>query len=471
MLPSPQNYSVFPSVVQADTAVQITVIPNEKAFLFFEDKEYSVTVIPFNCDVPDYYTPSNRTVLTAKVLNGALTFSHTFEGEQEHLIILSSGNTVLQKMSVYSLYSDLAELIPFKGDLHSHSYRSDGTRDPSALAALFCEQGYDFFALTDHNRFYSGGEVDETYAGVHTSLCRVKGEEVHTPESDVHIVHVGGRSSVAELYVNDIARYEKEVKNYESRVPNHVPEAFISRYARAWWACDKIHEAGGIAIFAHPYWIPSASLSYNVCEDLAKLLLSSGLFDAYELVGGMGQVGVNLSVSLWNDMRANGLNISVVGSSDVHNVKTDATFPDYFTICFASENENDGIVYAIKAKRSVAVEASGYEYARQYRVYGEHRLVKYSHFLLKCYFPMLQRLSYGEGVAMYAYCMEGCDKALIEQLSLLSQSFKMRFFGKAAPQLPSKNVNDFESKWRAVQLQGPTTKGSHIKSSKITRQI
>ena len=73
---------------------------------------------------------------------------------------------VLQKFNVFSVGEDLYGLTPLKGDLHSHSYRSDGKRDPADLAGHFREQGYDFLALTDHNRYYPGGEIDDVFKDV-----------------------------------------------------------------------------------------------------------------------------------------------------------------------------------------------------------------------------------------------------------------------------------------------------------------
>ncbi len=38
----------------------------------------------------------------------------------------------------------------FKGNLHTHSTRSDGALEPEAVVAAYREHGYDFLALTDH---------------------------------------------------------------------------------------------------------------------------------------------------------------------------------------------------------------------------------------------------------------------------------------------------------------------------------
>ena len=112
---------------------------------------------------------------------------------------------------------------------------------------------------------------------------------------------------------------------------------------------------------------------------------------------------------------------------------------------------------------SVAVEATGDGYERQNRCYGSLRLVSYAHFLLNNYFPDLQRIGEGLGVAMRAYYMEDADASLIEAQAALLERFSARFFGKMAPVMPSENMMAFENKWRAVQLaQGPLTRGSSV---------
>lgn len=471
MLPIIQNYSVYPSVVLADTPTEMTIVPNERAFLLFEGEEYSITVISVNSDETFYYKPKSHKHLTAVASGGVLRFTYTFSGEGEHLIRLEHSGKNLHTMCIYSLYSDLHALTPLRGDLHSHSYRSDGKGDPVALAGHFREQGYDFFALTDHNRFYPGGEIDEAYDGVKLAFTRVKGEEVHTPESVVHIVHVGGNHSVAELYVNHREEYEASLAQYLTKVPEHIPEKYRARYAAAMWSTDRIHEAGGIAIFPHPFWRPSASSVYNVCDELALLLLKSGMFDAYEVVGAMSQPDSNRSVAMWADLRAEGFNIPVVASSDVHFVENSPTFPHSFTICFAEDRDGESIINAVKAHRSVAVEAVGEEYKRQYRCYGSMRLVSYAQFLLKNYFSNLTRICQGEGVAMRSYAMGLCDKNTVELQANQSRLFSERFFGRIEAPIPTQEILDFEDKWRQTQLNGPKTKGSLIDSDTITRQI
>ncbi len=462
MLPVPFSYILFPCVVPADQVSTMTICGAEPAYIMQDGMEYTVKIISVNSD-DNYRAPETHKMMTVHASQGVLRFDFLFENEQEHLVQLISDATVIATFAVFSAREDLYALTPLRGDLHSHSCRSDGTRDPASQAGHYREQGYDFVALTDHNRFYPGDEIDTVYNNVNTGLTRVLGEEVHCPDSVVHIVHIGGKESVAAKYVHQADDYKKQIDSYLKKVPDDIPEIYKSRYAKAMWATDAIHAVGGLAIFPHPFWRPNKSKIFNVCDELTKILLKSGMFDAYELVGAMTQDDNNRSVAFWGDLRSEGLQIPVVGSSDIHDMQNYACFPGTFTICFAEENTNDAIMQAVKNGMCVAVETAGFEPSKQYRCYGSTRLVTYAQFLLKYYFPKLQRLTAGAGVAMRAYAMEDTSAELINMHTQLAVKFTNRFFGRLAPTLPSEKLLAFEQKARETQLaKGPKSRGSSI---------
>ena len=461
MLPTPKSFDIFPSVVLADTVTAMTVVPAERAFIIPDGKEYTLKIFSVFSD-ENYYEPKNTKILTASGKGGALAFDFEFVGEGEHRIELICDEKEVAVFIVYSLHSDLYCLRALKGDLHSHSCRSDGTRDPSAQAGHYREEGYDFVALTDHNRYYPGEEIDDTYEGVNTGLLRIRGEEVHAPGSVVHIVHVGGNKSVANEYIHNREAYDKKIEEYKKNLPEGIPEQFADRYAKAMWATDAIHAVGGLAIFPHPFWRPG-SKCFNVPKELAELLLKSGRFDAYELVGAMTQADINRSLALWSDLRCEGYDINVVGSSDVHNIERSNHFPYQVTVAFAVEKSESALIDAVKKGNTVAVEIDGDNYDRKYRCYGKFRLVSYAQYLLANYFPRLQRLTAGVGVAMRAYAMEEAPASLVSELNAVADRFTERFFGRLAPTLPSESLIAFEEKWREVQMTvGPKTRGSAI---------
>lgn len=472
MLPILKNYTVWPAVIQTGKENKLTITALGRTFLFFENEEYDITVITVDADEADYYYPKTYKKLKVRASAGVLRFSFTPEGEGEHLIFLDYKEKRLQEFQIYSVAEDLYRLRPLKGDFHSHTYRSDGTIDPAALAGYYREQGYDFFSLTDHNRFWPGEEIDETFAGVATGFTRLNGEEVHAPDCPVHILHNGGTSSVADVYWTDKERFDREIAEYNEKVPEDIPDRYRDRYARIMWAVDNIHAVDGLATFVHPFWKPGQSKINNVCEEFARILIGSGMFDALELMGDGGGEVRNSMATLWGELRACGLRIPVVGSSDVHRIGTAGqSFSNLFTICFAERNESGAIIAAVRNGLTVAVEATGYGYDRSFHCYGSMRLVSYAQYLLRNYFPGMQSITEGEGTLMRKYAVGECEKEPIEAIAKLAEDFSLRFFGKKDPVLPTAEMLEFEHRRRERQLQGPSSRGGRIYGLGITRQI
>ncbi len=474
MLPTPKKYTVLPRVFEVGVESEIFILAEARTFLFPENTPYTVMISGVNGDDPWYHDPSAWVRYDLVAEGGILRFTHIFDKEQEYQIRVYRGDPensdVLVDLAVYALEKDLYVLRPLRGDLHTHSYRSDGECDPAELLGYFREMGYDFQALTDHNRHYPNYEVEKVFEGVKLGICPVMGEEVHTPTSTVHIVHVGGKQSVTDIYMKDTPRYEEELSACRARVPDTIPENHRERYAQALWSTERIHRAGGLAIFPHPFWRPGHNHCYNVCDTLTRTFLTSGMFDAFELVGGMGVHGINRALALWQELRAEGQDIHVVGSSDVHKLNK-ADFPYHFTVLFATENTTDAIVAAVKAGMSVAAEMSGKEYEREFRAYGSLRLVSYTQFLFLHYFSDLQRICQGEGVAMREYAMGRTPRETLEAQVRQTADFTDRFFGRTPPVLPDRQMLDLEDQWREIHVAGPASKGSLAFPPWVTRQL
>src|SRR5688572_23723961 len=58
----------------------------------------------------------------------------------------------------FSLFtqSSLAEARWYKGNLHTHSFWSDGDTFPELIADWYKKNGYDFLAFSDHNTLHEG---------------------------------------------------------------------------------------------------------------------------------------------------------------------------------------------------------------------------------------------------------------------------------------------------------------------------
>ncbi len=160
MLPIPENYAIYPSVIPVESPVEMIISPLERGFLFAGGEEYIITAIPNDGNEDNYDLLLSHKSFPVTAKDGVIRFTYTYPEEGQYLFWLIREEKKIAELFVYALEEDLYALTSLRGDFHFHSIRSDGKRAPAALAGHYRDQGYDFFALTDHNRFYPGGEVD-----------------------------------------------------------------------------------------------------------------------------------------------------------------------------------------------------------------------------------------------------------------------------------------------------------------------
>lgn len=452
------RYLCYPSVVLAGKETTVTIFPRDLSRRFRKDKEYELCIMGLRDPETEYYTePSYENACSVK--NGCLTFTYHFASEQEYAIRFREKGGEITKLSLYALEQDLYELRPLKGDLHTHSYYSDGQDGLTMVPADYREEGFDFYALTDHNRMFTSKATMELYQDVSLGMHLMTGEEVHTPDSTLHIVHVGGKHSVCEQYILHRDTYESEVDEIAATL-THIPESHRRKIAMAKWACNKIHEAGGLAILAHPFWQPRR---FNVSRKFLELLFDEKLFDAFELMGGIKTKNNNLQLALWQEQCMKGNALPVVGSSDSHNHDYESEhFARRFTIVFAKSNTTEDILDAIRKGNCVAGELPP-DNSEDIRFYGSLRLVLFAHFLFEHYFNETWRLCVGEGILMRRYA-EGEDVgAILNACADTVENFYQKFYGlTSAPQLSKEQeefLDDCLDKQRTI---GPVTKGAAI---------
>jgi len=69
----------------------------------------------------------------------------------------------------------------FRGNLHTHSTRSDGHATPAHVVEAYRRQGYDFIAVTDHFLERYGYPITETRSWHSSEFTTVLGAELHVP--------------------------------------------------------------------------------------------------------------------------------------------------------------------------------------------------------------------------------------------------------------------------------------------------
>lgn len=432
--PDLQKYDVYPLVFSAGKKVTITIRSLGSDPDFEKGKEYDLEIIGFDggqkSDFPLTGDKNEMKVICTE--ENGFVFTHTFETEQEYHLVFSTTDEngekkVYKCFNVYAVSGELAKRYPYIGDLHLHTYFSDGDELPEVVCANYRRHGYDFLAITDHRRYYPSLRAINAYKDCPVELTMVPGEEVQLPpvngkRNDIHIINFGGEYSVNALL--EAVHVEEVGKDLELRAirKDNVPEVMTLRefedkmqaladsaelpdnidripYAVCKWIFDEIKKANGLGIFAHPNW--KRREGYHSPEVFTDYMFAQRPFDAFEVLGGERYYEQNgFQTVRYYEEKARGNVVPIVGSTDSHS--SYATNKGAFicsTIVFSPENERTKLIESIKDLYSVAVDTISSEF----RLVGDSRLVRYSCFLLKNYFPIHDELCYEEGRLMKQY--------------------------------------------------------------------
>ncbi len=423
------QFDLYPLVFQAGVPTEFTIRPigDFKKFLpngFPEDVR--VTVHRLDAGSPrEAFSAWNKTEYDSPLCgDGCVRFTYTAEKECEYFVRLWTGDQKISQLSIYAVEGDLIGRIPYRGDLHMHTCRSDGREDPGIVAANYRAHGYDFCVITDHHRYYPSLEAIADYAGTKCPLTILPGEEVQLRGTDAHLINAGGLFSVNGLCpwspnyedtngdldkrrldasvtpppVVTEEQYEEEIRAIEEEYDDCPADVNRHSFAVCVWAFRRIREAGGLGIFAHPYWIADM---WHMPEAFTRYMMEKHPFDAFEVLGGELYYEQNgFQTALYYDEYRHGRIHPIVGSTDTHGSTEhyDKTLI-CSTIVFAERNERTSILDAIRNRLSVAVDTISAEY----RLVGEFRLQKYASFLMENYFPIHDRVAKLDGEIMRRY--------------------------------------------------------------------
>jgi len=352
---------------------------------------------------------------------GLYTAEYTFFGEQRYSVQLRLGEDVFYSGYLYAVDSDLAALRPYKGDTHLHTNCSDGWEPPFVTACAYRAAGYDFIAVTDHGRYYPSVDTRAELAALTDRFHVMLGEEVHPKGgSYFHIISLDARYSVSEILEQQPDYVAAEVDRIlASRDLSALPDPWAAAFRI--FVAAEIRRAGGVAVMAHPFWECGNEYNYQTAEFLYHW--RSGDFDALELLAGNDGDGNgnNLQELLWNDLRAEGYRIPIVGASDAHVPRARCEFDHFnrqFTLVFATgyEDLRDGITQ----QRAVAVQRQD---DRHFRCIGPYRYAKYARFLLREYYGPVTPLA-----AVHAAALEQRDGAAIATAEAALAAFERQFY-------------------------------------------
>ena len=166
-----------------------------------------------------------------------------------------------------------------------------------------------------------------------------------------------------------------------------------------------IHDAGGLVILAHPYWV--AGGAFNLDQRVHEALLRNRDIDGIEFFGDVEREDNRLSLARYYDHVAATEPMIILGNSDTHT--EEHTYGMFTTMLFAAELTQEAVLTAMKELKTVVVEklpVGDMETERTGRgrlqVYGPTRLAMYAYFLLRTFFPAHDALAERIGYAAFA---------------------------------------------------------------------
>ena len=445
------DYDIFPKVFPVGVSANITVKPLGVHTKFSGEYKIMVQRLDGGHIGHEFSAWNHTDYFVTPCEDGCLRFAYTAdkEGELAVRIYKKDSDRRTVQLNLYALAEDMADRIPLRGDLHMHTCRSDGHGDPAVVCADYRMKGYDFIVVTDHSRYYPSLEAMRAYKDVKTALNILPGEEVHLPQTDVHIVNAGGLFSINGLFdylrnyietngdidarrfddtitppdiVTD-EQYNRELDAIEASLTDVPADVNKRWYAVCVWAFNKIREAGGLGIFAHPYWI---SDMWQIHEPFTQYMLANKPFDAFEVLGGENYYQQNgFQTAIYYDEYRRGNVLPIVGSTDSHNsTENNRNAAICSTIVFAHKNERADILQSIKDKYSVAVDTISTEY----RLVGEHRFQKYACYLMENFYPLHDRAAYSDGEIMRKYYLGEADASVVEATAALADKMFDKYF-------------------------------------------
>jgi hypothetical protein len=203
----------------------------------------------------------------------------------------------------------------FKGNIHTHSNRSDGALSPEAVCEAYREAGYDFLSLTDHFLAKYGFPIVDTRRYRTNRFTTILGAEVHAPATSLgdlwHLLAVG--------------------------LPEDLAPTAADENAPA--LARRCLQAGAFLAIAHPAWYALTKADADTIEGA----------HAVEIYNHTSHVRTDRGdgSALLDQLHAAGRRIGLCAVDDAHFHSRD--FFGGFVMVKASGNEPEALLESLKA--------------------------------------------------------------------------------------------------------------------------
>ncbi len=203
----------------------------------------------------------------------------------------------------------------FKGNIHTHSNRSDGALAPEEVCRRYRDAGYDFLALTDHFLPQYNFPIVDTAPFRTENFTTILGAEVHAPQTALgeiwHILAVGLPADFP-------------------LTPAHETGAALAQ---------RCIDAGAFVAIPHPGW-------YALTAEDAATLPNAHAVEIYNHTSHV-RADRGDGAYLVDQMLASGRRISLCATDDAH-FHCDDAFGG-FVMVKAMSNAPDALLEALKA--------------------------------------------------------------------------------------------------------------------------
>lgn len=211
----------------------------------------------------------------------------------------------------------------WRGNLHTHSYLSDGCLSPEEVCRRYADEGYDFLALTDHFVGRYNYPIVDTKRYRRAGFTTLLGAELHSGAMENgelwHILAVGLPADFAPSNSPDFSPIEGQETGPE--------------------LAQRARDAGAFVAVAHPQW------SGLTLSD-ARSISAAHAVEIYNhgcAVGCDRPDGAHVADLLLTE----GQDITLIATDDAH-----FTEPDHFggwVMVRAEENSPEGLLASLKA--------------------------------------------------------------------------------------------------------------------------
>jgi hypothetical protein len=195
----------------------------------------------------------------------------------------------------------------YKGNIHTHSNRSDGQYEPEFVMKAYKDRGYDFMCLSDHEIYFKSDAYDDD------QFIMIDGYEMAC-ETDFR--KLGKYFHIHGLLDRSLGSDQEFEHDEEHAKPDYESLETIQKLI------DEMRAKGNLVIMNHPEW------SKNTPEDLLALQGYAAI-EIYNHQSDLDEASGS-GVYHWDHVLRHGRKVFAVAADDAHRGALDTAISEFF---------------------------------------------------------------------------------------------------------------------------------------------